>query len=88
VEKVRLTRRAGRKARYEQVLEKREHGLTAKEIACQLGMSERTVQKWLAAGTFPEAKKRRKKHSDFDTFARLGAQTLAGGRAKWSQAVA
>ncbi|HYU72855.1 MAG TPA: transposase [Ktedonobacteraceae bacterium] len=69
VEKVRLTRRAGRKARYEQVMEKREHGLTAKEIACQLGMSERTVQKWRAAGTFPEAKKRRKKHSDFDTFA-------------------
>ena len=69
VEKVRLTRRAGRKARYEQVMEGRSQGLTAKEIARQLDMSERTVQTWLAAGTFPEAEKRRKKQSDFDTFA-------------------
>jgi hypothetical protein len=27
------------------------------------------VQKWKASGTFPEGKKRRKKHSDFDSFA-------------------
>jgi transcriptional regulator with XRE-family HTH domain len=52
-------------------------GVTTKEVACQLGLSERTVQKWKAAGTFPEAKKRRKKHSDFDAFARLSAQTRA-----------
>jgi excisionase family DNA binding protein len=69
VEKVRLTRRAGREARYEQVMERHSQGLTAKEMACQLGLSQRTVQKWLAAGTFPEAKKRRKKRSDFDLFA-------------------
>src|SRR2546421_8297351 len=47
----------------------RSRGLTAKEIAGQLNMSERTVQTWLAAGTFPEAKKRRKKASSFDPFA-------------------
>jgi len=69
VEKVRLTRRAGREARYEQVIERHSQGLTAKEIADQLGLSSRTVQRWLAAGTFPEAKKRRKKQSSFDTFA-------------------
>ncbi len=69
VEQVRLTRRARRKTRYEQVMEKRSQGMVAKESACQLDMSERTVRSWLAAGTFPEAKKRRKKHSDFDTFA-------------------
>ena len=69
VEKVRLTRRAGRKARYEQVMQRCSQGLTAKEIARQLDMSERTVQTWLAAGTFPEAKKRRKKPSPFDPFA-------------------
>ena len=69
VEKVRLTRRAGREARYELVMQRHSQGVTAKEIACQLGMSQRTVQTWLAAGTFPEAKKRRKKRSDFDTFA-------------------
>jgi len=69
VEKERLTRRAGRKARYEQVMESHKQGLTAKEIAHQMDMSERTIQRWLAAGTFPEAKKRRKKGSDFDLFA-------------------
>lgn len=69
VQKARLTRRAGRQARYEQVRERHSQGLTTKDIACQLGMSQRTVQKWLAAPTFPEAKKRRKKRSDFDAFA-------------------
>ena len=69
VQKARLTRRAGRKARYEQAMEGLSQGLTTKEVACQLGMSERTVQKWKASGTFPEAKKRRKKQSSFDTFA-------------------
>ena len=88
VEKVRLTRRAERKARYEQVMQGRSRGLTAKEIAGQLKMSERTVRTWLAAGTFPEARKRRKKPSSFDPFARLSAQTVAGGRAKWSGALA
>jgi hypothetical protein len=32
-------------------------------------MSQRTVQKWLAAGTFPAARKRRKKRREFDEFA-------------------
>jgi len=69
VKEVRLTRRAGREARYEQVITGHRQGLTIKEIAVQLGLSQRTVQKWLAAGTFPEAKKRRKKPSSFDEFA-------------------
>src|SRR3989442_10938389 len=61
VEKARLARRAGRHTRYQQVVELREQGMTAKEIAHQLKLSDRTVQRWLAAGTFPEAKKRRKR---------------------------
>jgi excisionase family DNA binding protein len=78
VKETRLTRRAGREARYKQVVERHEQGFTTKEIACQMNLSERTVQRWLASGTFPEAKKRRKKRSDFDLFARLGAQAVAG----------
>jgi transposase len=69
VEKVRLARRARRNARYQQVVELRAQGLATKDIARQLDMSERTVQRWLAAGTFPEAKRRRKKQSSFDLFA-------------------
>jgi transposase len=69
VEKARLARRAGREARYEQMMEMLGLGLTTKEIANQLGISERTVRSWKATGAFPEAKKRRKKASSFDEFA-------------------
>jgi transposase len=81
VEKARLARRAGRNARYEQVVELAEQGMTAKARARRLDLSDRTVQRWLAAGTFPEAKKRRKRQSCFDEFARLSSQTLEGGGA-------
>jgi transposase len=59
VEKVRLARRAGRSARSQQVVELHTQGRKAKEIAKLLDLGERTVRRWLAAGTFPEAKKRR-----------------------------
>jgi len=39
------------------------------DIAQQLGLSDRTVHRWLAAKAFPEAKKRRKRQSSFDQFA-------------------
>jgi Homeodomain-like domain-containing protein len=69
VQKARLARRSGRYARYQQVVELRDQGKKPKEIARQLGMGERTVHRFLASGTFPEAKKRRKRPSPFDQFA-------------------
>src|SRR5947209_7109832 len=69
VEKARLARRAGRYARYQQVVELGQQGMTPKDIAGRLGLSSRTVQRWRASGTFPEARKRRKKLSSFDAFA-------------------
>jgi transposase len=69
VEKVRLARRAGRYTRYQQVVELQEQGMKPKEITRQLDLGERTVRRWLASGTFPEAKKRRKIQSCFDAFA-------------------
>jgi transposase len=69
VEKVRLARRAGRYARYQQVVELDRQGIATKEIAGRLGISDRTVRGWLKRGTFPEARKRRKKQSSFDSFA-------------------
>jgi transposase len=69
VEKVRLTRRAGRYARSQQVVELRGQGVTAKDLARRLDMSERTVQRWLASGPFPEESLRRKRPSSFDAFA-------------------
>jgi len=69
VEKVRLARRAGRYARYQQVVELGRQGMATKEIARRLGMSDRTVRDWLKQGAFPETQKRRKKQSSFDPFA-------------------
>src|SRR5205085_2817047 len=69
VEKVRLARRAGRYARYQQVVELKKQGIATKEIAKRLGLSDRTVRDWLKQGAFPEAQKRRKKQSSFDPFA-------------------
>lgn len=60
VRKARLARRSGRYARYQQVIALHEQGMKPKEIARHLGIGERTVQRWLAAGTFPEVRLRRK----------------------------
>jgi DNA-binding NarL/FixJ family response regulator len=52
VEKVRLARRAGRYVRYQQVVELHTQGMKPKEIAGRLSLSDRTVHRWLASGTF------------------------------------
>jgi transposase len=40
-----------------------------KEISKLLDLSQRTIERWLAAEAFPEAKRRRKRQSCFDDFA-------------------
>ena len=60
-ERLRLQRRAVRLARYEQVLVLREQGLTLHEIAHRLDLSQRTVNRFVAAGAFPERKRRQVK---------------------------
>lgn len=56
VEKARLARRSGRYARYQQVVALHEQGMKPKEIARLLDLSDRTVQRWLAFGSFPRQK--------------------------------
>ena len=43
-----------RLARYQQVIKLREPGMTQSAIAQQIGLSLQTVQRWLAAGAFPQ----------------------------------
>jgi transposase len=50
-EEARLARRAQKLDRYQQVLELHDQGLTAAEIGSRIGMSGRTVQRWLAHGS-------------------------------------
>ncbi len=47
MKKARLARRAGRYARYQQVVEFGQQGMTPQEIAGRLGLSDRTVQNGL-----------------------------------------
>lgn len=68
-ERERLNRRAERLDKYEQVVALRLQGLGCTEIAKRVGLTARTIQRWLKEETFPEAQRRRKRHSCFDPYA-------------------
>jgi transposase len=57
-EATRLARRAQRLARYEQAISLRHDGWTVMAIAQHLRLGRRTVERWLAAGQFPERQRR------------------------------
>ncbi len=63
------THRAERETRYQQVEDFQQQGLTAKEIAHRLGVSERTVRHWRKRGVAPDVRPRRKRQSEFDPYA-------------------
>jgi transposase len=63
------THRAEREARYQQVEDFQKQGLTSKEIAYRLRVSERTVRDWRKRGAAPDVRPRRKRQSDFDSYA-------------------
>ena len=68
-ERARLTRRAQRYDRYQQVVALDAQGFEQAEIAHRVGLSKRTIQRWLQEETFPEVRQRRKRHSIFDPYA-------------------
>jgi transposase len=68
-ERERLNRRAERLDKYEQSVALGEQGLGCTEIARRIGLSVRTIQRWLKEEIFPEARRRRKRHSGFDPYA-------------------
>jgi transposase len=58
LERLQQARREERLAHYEQVIALHKQGKSQQAIAWQVGIGLRTVQRWLAAGTFPERKPR------------------------------
>jgi transposase len=52
-EQARVARRAQKLDRYTQIIELHDQGLKAAEIASRIGISERTVHRWQAHGSFP-----------------------------------
>jgi transposase len=64
----RRTARARRFERYERVAALRQQGWTVRRIAREVGISERTVNRWSAAGCFPERKRRAEARRLLDAF--------------------
>ncbi len=70
--------RAERVARYEQAMALRKQGLSHQAIAQRVGVGHSTVQRWIAAGTFPE-RKRREQASQLDPYLALIREQWALG---------
>ena len=64
----RQARREERLQKYNQVVALRAKGFTVKEIAARVGIGNRTVERWLRAGSFPERKKRTRQTSLLDPY--------------------
>ncbi len=74
-EREREESRARRLERYERMLELRKLGWSIKRIAAELGVSARTIERWLVAGSCPERRRR--------TGARRGLEEYKGGGVSW-----
>ncbi len=70
VELTREGRRAQKLDRYAQVVELHHQGVKAADIASRVGVGKRTVHRWLAHGSFPEARQRRRRPSLIDPYGR------------------
>ena len=69
VKKVHQARQASRDDRYEQMTTLRAQGLTQKEVAKRIGMSEKAVRNWLKRGAAPTNKRQFRRRSVFDPYA-------------------
>lgn len=78
-EQARQAHRAERYARYQPVGRLREQGLTLNEIARRVRLSERTVRRWVAEGSYPETHYPRTHHSSFDAYAPYVRQRWEAG---------
>jgi len=68
IQRVQQARAAERTARYEHILELQRQGVKSGEIARMLGMSQRTIQRWIATGTIPYARRKRPRASLIDPY--------------------
>ncbi|MCS3926140.1 transposase [Bradyrhizobium elkanii] len=68
--------RRDRRSQYAEILDLRANGLSPRGIAPQIGMSVRTVERWLAAGGEPEHRRPRAHLSPRWSFPRLSRKAL------------
>ncbi len=68
VQQVQQARQAERTARYAHLVELHTQGVKSGEMARTLGMSQRTIQRWIATGTMPYARRKRPRASLLDPY--------------------
>jgi transposase len=68
VAQTQLARQAERMARYEHLVALQKQGLKSAEIALQLGVTPRTIQKWIATGNIPYSRPRRQRPRLIDPY--------------------
>ncbi len=79
VKKAHQARQASRDDRYEQMTTLRAQGLTQREVAKRMGMSERAVRTWLKRGAAPTNERQFRRRSVFDPYAAYVLQRWQDG---------
>src|SRR6266566_857560 len=79
VKKVHQARQASRDDRYQQMTTLRAQGLTQREVATRMGMSERAVRTWLKRGGAPTNERQFRRQSVFDPYAAYVLQRWQDG---------
>ena len=68
IQQAQLARQAERMARYEHIVALQKQGVKIAEIALQLGVTQRTIQRWIATETIPYARPRRQRPRLIDPY--------------------
>ncbi len=68
IQHAQLARQAERMARYEHIVALQKHGVKIAEIALQLGVTQRTIQRWIATETIPYSRPRRQRPRLIDPY--------------------
>ncbi len=85
VEQAQFARRAQKQDRYAQVVELHHQGVKAADIASRVGIGERTVHRWKSFGSFPEARRRRRRPGLIDPYERYVLSRWQEGHRNGSQ---
>lgn len=68
VQHAQQARQAERTARYEQIMVFQKEGMKQAEMALQLGVTQRTIQRWIATGTIPYSGPRKQRSRLIDPY--------------------
>src|SRR6266567_9284058 len=85
VKKAHQARQASRDDRYQQMTTLRAQGLTQREAATRMGMSERAVRNWLKRGAAPTNARQFRRRSIFDPYAAYVLQRWQAGTREGKQ---